>query len=206
MSLFRAPMVVVDTETTGLPSKHPFAEAVEFAAVLLDADGNEVDTWSSLIRPAYTGPEIDGALAVNHITREQLFSQLPAAGLVPSILGWLDTHGGPYVTAFNVAFDREICDRMGLRSLRWASCVMQRAMGIMGPAGVLRPANPHHPAFDERRPWLFPKLSDAAAFFGVTVDGDAHRALTDARTAARVAVAIRRRELGMEQGLPGAAA
>ncbi|MCI0347118.1 MAG: hypothetical protein L0221_17030, partial [Chloroflexi bacterium] len=77
MSLFRAPMVVLDTETTGVPKKHPWAEAIEFAAVLLDPDGAEVDTFSTLIRPAYMGPEIDEALAVNHITREELLSQMP---------------------------------------------------------------------------------------------------------------------------------
>lgn len=53
-------------------------------------------------------------------------------------------------------------------------------------------AEPIELGMDVRR---WPKLSAAAEHYGVAVVGEAHRAETDARTAAGIAIAIRRAEV-----------
>lgn len=192
MTLFRSPIIVLDTETTGIYPRDPWAEVIELAAVLVGCDGREIDTFATFVQPAVLDERAAGALAVNQITPDMLQGQPVAFSAAASFRGWVDSRGGGHVTAFNIVFDRPMCERMGLTSLRWASCVMERSMAVMGPAGVLRNANPRHPNYDPGRPWLWPKLSAAAEWFGVPVVGEAHRALTDARTAAGIMIAIQR--------------
>lgn len=185
--LFRAPMVVLDFETTGF-IRDEWARAIELAAVLLDTTGREVDTWSSLIRPDVLDERASKALAINHIAREELLSAPTLATVAPSFVGWMRTHGDPYVTSFNRAFDEAFAVRSGFR-LRWASCVMLKAMGPMGAAGALQPSKWKAGEFK------WPSLAEAAAFFDVPPMEPAHRALADARRAAAVACAIRAREI-----------
>lgn len=195
--IFRSPILIVDTETTGFPS-HSWAAVVEIGAVLLDCDGSEAAVFESLIRPEVLDSRCDGALAVNKIRREDLAAADPAGVVAPRFLQWAGTvTPHPHWTTFNVAFDRPMMARSGIQTDRWATCVMLRAMDIMGPAGALVPTEPWDRRHDPARPWVFPKLSRAAEFFDVAVAGDAHRALTDARTAAGIAVAIRRRALAV---------
>lgn len=173
--IFRSPLVVLDTETTGLP-RDKWAAVIEIGAVLLDTDGTEVDHWTTLIRPDVLDERAAPALAVNHIDPADLIGQPSTVSALASWRGWLSQHGDPWVTAFNVGFDRPMLERSGWTYDRWASCVMLRSMPVMGVS-------------------RWPRLAAAAEHFGVVPDGDAHRALTDARTAARVAVEIRRREI-----------
>lgn len=190
MPLFKSPLLILDTETTGFPGQH-WSRVVEIAAVLLDTDGTEIGRFESLILPDILDERAAGALAVNHITPEMLADAPPTEEVAARFVGWWKTCGSPWATAFNVGFDRPMCERMTL-DLRWASCIMKRSMEVMGPLGVLRPGK-----FGKQ--WLWPKLSFAAEHFGVSVVGDAHRALTDARTAAGIAIAIRRHALLLEQ-------
>ncbi len=174
--LFRSRLCVLDTETTGLP-RDPWANVVELAAVILDRDGSEIAAWSSLVIPPELDERAAPALEINHLTIEEIRARgVDAFGAAQSFEGWMSQHGSPWVTAYNVDFDREMLRRMGWTSSRWASCVMERAKAEIG---VQR--------------WL--KLSAAAEHYGVAFEGAAHRALTDARVAAGVACAIRRAEL-----------
>lgn len=191
MSLFRAPFVILDTETTGFANV-PWSRVVELAAVRLDLEGQEDGRFECLVRPEIHDHRSAGAERIHGITRAMLQPERLAGDAADAFRSWL---GRMPVTSFNVAFDRVMVERMGLDELRWASCVMERAMAVMGPAGVLRDANRSHPNYDPGRPWLYPRLAHAAEFFGVAVEGAAHRALTDARMAAGVACAIQRREL-----------
>jgi DNA polymerase-3 subunit epsilon len=199
MPLFRSPLLVLDTETTGLDPS--WARVIELAAVLLDTDGTEVAKFEALIKPDILDNRAAGALAVNHITPEMLADAPPTAEVIERFEAWCGFYSGPYATSFNVGFDRRFVEAMPVTSLRWAGCIMLRSMDAMGPAGALRPGR--------GRSWLWPKLSHAAEFYGVTVEGDAHRALTDAApppgsrspsAAAGIAVAIRRRELAAAAG------
>ena len=186
MSILPARLIVLDTETTGFP-RHDWSRVIELGAVALDLDGNEVSSFASLVCPDILDDRATKALEINHIEAHELRSAPPTTRVVPDFRAWAASTGARYVTSFNVGFDRPMVARMGL-DLSWASCVMERAMDVMGPAGAL-PAGPYGG-------WKWPKLSEAAEFFGVAVEGDAHRALTDARTAARIAVAIKRSERG----------
>lgn len=209
MELFRAPICVLDTETSGLP-RQSWASVVELAAVIISPEGEELAHFETFVRPFRLPPDADKALAVSGITREQLATAPEAHTVHRQWTHWMEERGNPWVTSYNVSFDKVMTEeRLGLRKMRWASCIMLRAMAIMGPAGVLRNANPNHPSYNDKCPWLFPSLTDkvvdgrelvgAATFFGVKPDHDqTHRALDDARIAAKVACAIRRLELERE--------
>jgi DNA polymerase III epsilon subunit-like protein len=188
--LFRSPIIVVDTETTGFPGQ-PWAHVIELGAIHLDEEGNEVGTFEALVNPPVFDERADKALEINKIPREAVLVARRTELVLADYATW---HGARFATSYNVAFDRPMVERMGFQ-VRWASCVMLRAMAVMGPANVLRPADPTHPRYERGRPWLWPSLASAAEFFQVQVEGEPHRALTDARTAARVAIEIRRREL-----------
>jgi DNA polymerase III epsilon subunit-like protein len=202
VTLFSSPLLVIDTETTGFPEAS-WSRVIELAAVLLGTDGEEVAVFESFVRPDVLDSRADGALRVNCITAEMLADAPDTDAVRASFWEWLGMtvdplaadQRAPYVTSFNVPFDRAMVERMGLTELRWASCIMDRATRIMGPLGLLRNADPSHPRYDPERPWLWPRLSLAQEHFGVPVVGTAHRALTDARTAAGIACAIRRHEL-----------
>lgn len=187
MSILPARLIVLDTETTGFP-RDDWSRVIELGAVVLDTDGQEVSSFSSLVCPDILDDRATKALEINHIEAHELRGAPVVARVVSDFRSWATSTGARYVTSFNVGFDRPMVARMGLPDLAWASCIMERAMDVMGPAGAL-PAGRYGG-------WKWPKLSEAAEFFGVAVEGDAHRALTDARTAARIAVAIKRSERG----------
>lgn len=176
MKLFSQPLIVLDTETTGIFGKHEWAEPIELGAVALDCEGNEVGRFAEFIRPSVLDERAAEALAINQITPEMLTGADDAMAVGLRFIRFMGDHDCRYVTAYNVAFDRQGAEKMGLE-LQWASCIMDRAKADMR---VSR--------------WL--KLSVAAEHYGVPVVGEAHRAETDARTAAGVACAIRRKEVG----------
>jgi DNA polymerase III epsilon subunit-like protein len=200
VSLFKSPLLVLDFETTGFP-RDSWSRPVELGAVVFNEQGEEIGEFGSLMKPDILDERADGALRVNNITREELMTARTIAEVAELFHDWYGllpdpvapVHRPPYVTSFNVEFDAHFARMMSLNVRGWASCVMVKAMQAMGPAGVLEPANPRHRNYSPDRPWLFPKLSKAATFFGVTVEGQAHRAVTDARTAGRIAVEIARR-------------
>lgn len=191
--IFRSPIIVLDTETTGFPSMG-WAHVIELGAVLLDCDGAELGHFTQVVNPPVLDGRADKALSINGIPREEILAAPNTQTVNSRFLTWAAgaTAVLPFVTAFNVDFDRPMVWRMGL-DLRWASCIMLRAMEIMGPAGELKPADPMHPRYDPSRPYLWPSLAAAGEFFGVPPCEPAHRALSDARRAAGVAIAIQRR-------------
>ena len=177
-----ARIVILDTETTGLP-KHPEASPVEVAAVALDHDGFEVAAFSSLVRPRALGEWALPALELNGLTVAQVEAAPHHVAVAMAVHQWVAMLGDPPATSFNVAFDRLMLERMNLLFGAWDPCIMEAATSIMGQAGKLV----------ERRwgpGWLWPKLHVAAAHFGVTPPEPAHRALSDARTAAGIWCAI----------------
>ena len=201
MTIFRSPILVLDVESTGLLSD-PLARPIDLGAVVLDVDGTEIASFSTLIRPTTWGDGAEKSAKIHGITFDMVKDAPKPAEVCADFRTWREVHGVTWATAFNVAFDRPMTERMGI-SLRWAPCIMLRAMDLMGLAGALRPADPGHPRYEEGRPWLFPPLSprpeadrrgqSACEFFGVEPVTPAHRALSDATTAARVLVEVVRR-------------
>lgn len=191
MTILRRPIVVLDTETTGFPEQ-PWSRVVEVAAVALDVNGNETAHLSELVRPEIHDHRAAGAERIHGLTREVLAGADLAGNVAARLAGFMD---GLACTSFNLAFDRPMLERMGVEraNVMWAPCIMLKAMEVMGPAGVLLPANKSHPRYVPGRDWLWPSLVDTAGFFGVQRIGDPHRALSDARLAAGVLVEIAKR-------------
>ena len=182
--ILRSPVVVFDTETTGF-TKDPDARAWEIAAVLIDRDGTELGSFSAVMRPPVWTRDADAALKIGGVARAEVEAFPPHEEALADLRAWLATIPPDAVyTAFNVDFDRPILARYDIRP-PWGPCVMRAVQGIMGKAGAL-------PVFASGD-YKFPKLSEAATFYSVPAQEPAHRALADARTAALVLVAAKKR-------------
>lgn len=188
LQLFRRPLVIVDTETTGL-LRSPWARPIEIAVVIVDVYGQEARSWSSLVHEANVPAEADHALKINGITREEIASAPPRETALSAFLSWAGGEAPGPATSFNRPFDQGMLDRLAW-PLSWSTqCVMLRACETMSadPNCTIRRMK------NGRIKW--PTLGEAAAYFGVPQNQPAHRALADARTAAGVAVAISRKKL-----------
>lgn len=186
MSLLRQPLLVLDTETSGLP-KHRWAAPIEVACIALDLEGQEWASWESLVRPAVELPsEAEEALRCNHITREQLADAPPLDQVLLDYSEWVRRYelDGVLVSSFNIDFDRTMMNR-----LRWVlpwsdRCIMLEAHRRMN-------ADASYDGFRwDNGELKWPSLSEAAAYFKVAVEEPQHRALGDARTAAGIVRAI----------------
>ena len=195
MDLFRGQRVcVLDTETTGFPGQE-WSHVIELGAVILDPDGSELDSFGHLVIPPVLDERAEPALAINHITAEELrrFGRSPAT-VAGEFADWLWRHQCKFVAAYNRQFDEAMLRKMAGWSevdVRWLNCIMLASMDVMAAAGAAERFSKHG-----RAKW--PKLSASAEFFGVEVTGPAHRAVTDARTAAGVMVAVARRRRAAE--------
>ena len=191
-------IAVLDTETTGFPS-NSLASVIDVGGVIIDlSDGSEVSRFDSLVSPLAWGEWAKPATAIHGLTYDAVKGAPRSSSVAAALVSWLGEHDCWWWTSYNVDFDRPMLRRMGFVTGRWASCIMVRAMQIMGAAGVLRAADPSHPRYREDSPWLFPPLApnpksgtSACEFFGVDPILPAHRALSDARTAAQVLLRIK---------------
>lgn len=155
---------VVDVETTGIGSKHGI---VEIGAVVWES-GQEMAYFSKLCRPAsfHIGGFWPG-LAVNGIEAEEVSLADPEVDVVQRLTIWILAHRPTQLWAYNAKFDRGFLERAGFPSVPWR-CAMEAARGRGIKSG--------------RRA---PKLADCARHFEIEIE-TAHRALSDARTTARV--------------------
>lgn len=189
MTLLRTPVIVLDTETTGIFNKHPFARIWDLAAVVLDVDGSVIDTFEQVILPEVLDDRANDALKIGGVTQEWIREN----GVLESeaILLWgrfLSAHPGAKCTAFNIQFDRPMLKRCGLDDgIDWGPCLMRLAQAEMGPAGAL-------PQWDNGE-YKFPKLSEAATYYAIPQHEPAHRALADAKTAADILLKIQHRKI-----------
>jgi DNA polymerase III epsilon subunit-like protein len=201
MDILRSPIIVLDTETTGLTAD-PDAAPWEIGAVYVNTLGLEQSSFSAVMRPTVLDASMAEALAVGGVTLAEVEAFPPAAQAARSFLEWFDScataYGPPRVTAFNVAFDCPMLERMDIEFDAWAPCIMEAAKRAMGRAKAL-------PWWRGLNDWKMPKLSQAAKFYGVPQQEPAHRALADARTAACIMVAIQRRALAAKAAAKGAA-
>ena len=199
-ALFDAPIVVIDTETTGFLSE-PTAQPVEIGAVCLDATGQTtLGSLSFLIRPKVDDHRHDGtwdwhAKEKTGLTRELVAAHGCSVSAAHDLfLSWWDALGRPQVCAFNNDFDRPMLERLSLMlgDEAWAPCIMLAAMNIMGPAGALRPPPRRAPAGQR---WKWPNAKEAMTFFGVS-GRHRHRAVADARDEALILRAVHQHRLG----------
>lgn len=188
--LFSSQIVVWDTETTGLP-RDSWAAVCDLGAVLVDRSGEIIGEFQCLVLPEVLDERADFALSISGLTPDLLRADgLTVQGALERVGIWrraADPDVPSYHTAFNVGFDKPMMGRMGIDFQDWGPCIMKVAQAEMGKAGAL-------PRFSSGA-YKFPKLSEASAFYGVVQEEPAHRALSDARTAARIMVEIQRRRV-----------
>lgn len=171
-------IIYVDTETSGL---HPSTAVVLEVAGVYAVDGREVDYFQSLCNPGeevLSDPNIDNALEINKITRDELRAAAPLEQVAESFKRFLVRCGlrsGALLSAFNNQFDKKFLavSPWTLDDSLWGPCIMLMAAEAMDPY---------------RKKW--PRLKAAAEHFNLEWDGTAHRALADARMAARVHQAV----------------
>lgn len=186
MSLFSAPIIVLDTETTGF--HQPWARVVDLAGVVVETDGSiRPEPFSCLIHPDILDDRATEALKISGLERDYIASNgiatVYAVGLWRK---WVAAQDTPFLTSFNVGFDRPHIERMGLLEGRWCNCIMLAATEAMGREGAT-------PMRGGKYQWV--SLKKAAPFYGIEQVQPAHRALSDALTAARVMVEIRRQKV-----------
>lgn len=181
-------MIVIDVETTGKQSH--FAHIVEVAAVVLDEHFDEKSHFQQLANPGDDALALasEEAMRVNGLSIEEIKKSASSLAVAHALRGVLEAHPTSKIHAFNNSFDIWFLARepWSVSSKRWGECIMLASMEPMEAEGAL-----------ERFPngkAKWPRLEEAARFFGVPY-GKGHRALDDARAAARVyAEILRRRE------------
>jgi DNA polymerase III epsilon subunit-like protein len=172
-------IVVIDTETT---SQYPErAKILEVAAVIVRNDLIEDRFYNSLVNPGIehlVGAE--GALAVNGLKKEEI-AAAPAEKLVREHFVRFIADAKLPITSFNVHYDKVVLNtnEWATLELEWGECIMLAAQRIMGKAGALP---------FRKGDYKYPNLNEAGRFFGV--GSGTHRAIEDARTAAKVWIAI----------------
>jgi len=159
----QAPVVILDTETTGLDG----AQMCDLA--ILNTRGETL--FNSLIRP--TVPIPDGAIAVHHITNEMVQYAPTLADVWPAIRALLR---GSLIVTYNAEYDRNIflataaAHKMALQAeiVGWR-CAMKAYAQFYGDW------NPRHDSY------RWHKLEMAARQCGIAVDETLHHALADTR-------------------------
>ena len=169
-------VMVLDTETTGIPWRDPWAEIIELAAVVVSPRGKLVGAYSTLVQPQEMGQCIDAALEVNGITRRMLRKAPEPSEVRETFSAFQQRMQAAVSTSYNVAFEKEMCSRFRV-TVTWGDCLMRLARATMRESGMTG-------RFRFR-------LVDAAEFYGVPLpdEGQRHRAYDDAKLAARVLVA-----------------
>jgi DNA polymerase III epsilon subunit-like protein len=158
--------IYVDTETSGL--RPPRAVVLEVGAVATEGD-RELGSFSSLVNPGdavLDSPHSARALQVNQIDPGELRRARRVDEVAADFRGWLMEWGPVSLFAFNTDFDAGFLHQppWSISRMCWGGCVMKTLAG------------------KER----YVKLSKCADRFGLQWEGDAHRALADARMAFRV--------------------
>lgn len=181
-----------DTETTDLPRPHldPSHPAqphlLQFAGIVFDDDGNEIERLITLVRPGHDAVLMSQAYHTHGISLEQAFH----LGCEPSeVFRWFTAKAQQvrWIVGHNVKFDLEIMKTLGARTIGkpWepncaAFCTMSQAMPIVNlpPTAKMVAAGRYHP-----KP---PTLSECINhFFGEKLVG-AHDAAEDVRACIRV--------------------
>src|SRR3989441_11759534 len=156
VSRIAGPIAVIDVETTGLfPFRHD--RVVEVAAVVVQVDGHVEREFVSLVNPARDiGPSSIHGLTSEDLLYAPRFEEI--AGLI------LDTlRGTVAIAAHNVRFDRQFLDSEFSRlGCPLPDCLSICTMRLAGGG----------------------KLAECCRDYDISLEGDAHHALADARAAA----------------------
>lgn len=176
-----SPMIIIDTETSGLFdfSKPADAEGqprlASFAAIYLHPDFTLDREYSRFIKPQGCSmtPE---TTAINGLTNEKLEAEgVPVEEVLSEYNAAIDTH---LVIAFNVQFDSKVMRGEMRRAGQPDRFETTRTACLMRPL-----TNICQIPKARGKGWKFPKLAEAMAHFKLAQEA-AHSALGDARAAA----------------------
>lgn len=167
--------IYIDLETTGTdPEKH---QIIEIGAVAFIGD-KEVAELSELVNPGEAAllAADPRAMDVNQIDLAQVRTARPTEIVAEAFRAFLALHRGT-LHAFPVSFESSFLRKAPWSVASWGDCVMMAARDMMAEEDALPLIN----GAPKR-----PRLGEAAAFFGVTGCGPAHRSLSDARKTGRI--------------------
>lgn len=181
-----APMFCeLDSETTGLLDD-PCARVVEVGAVLVAENGAILDRFESLVRPEILTEEGRRICEeINGIPVEDILAAPRPSDVFPALGRFLLNWSTP-VWAFNLDFDQRMMRRTFCGAddvpdeedpIQWGGCTMEMFGRRFRMTHGKLPQDGSEPRFP---------LWKAIDIAGFGFDGDAHRALTDARAAARL--------------------
>lgn len=166
----------VDLETTGVdPERH---QVIEIGAVVFSG-GKEIAEFSGLVYPGEDALRAADrrALDVNKIDLTQVRSARSTVVMAEAFQAFRAIHRGT-LYAFPVQFESSFLEKAPWHVSGWGDCVMKAVREMMIADNALANGIDGKP----KRP----SLSEAAAFFGVTGCGQAHRSLSDARKTGRI--------------------
>ncbi len=175
--LSRPGLVVFDTETTGLSDTD---EVVEIAAVNLKGEA----VLDTLVQP--TCPVSAEAVAIHGISAEML-ADAPTMGKV--VYSLMDAFkGNAFPVSYNFNFDRQMVVQSVRASFRHNTYIIKSIERLLGDQRqwrcIMETYARYHGAWSERHgSYTWQRLEVAARECQVEVEGDPHRALTDAKTA-----------------------
>lgn len=157
---------VVDVETSGLRPKRD--HLLQLAVVTVDADGNVIDRWTTLVRLRHWWQRV-GPRHIHGISRRRLRRAPSLRAALVELAGRLD---GNVFTAHNADFDAEFIERAASRS--GVDLVIERRVCTLDLSRRLDP---------DRQ--LTHGLAEVCARYGIPLT-DHHDALADATATAAV--------------------
>ena len=129
--------IIIDTETTGLPSSK-YAAPISIGAVAF-ADGHVVDKFTCFVLPTIINTdEYKQAEKIHGISLSELASSgLSPAEAVELFRRWWHGLGKPMLYAFNEPFDSEMLRRIGFDPRGyWGPDIMREAAKRLGKSKV----------------------------------------------------------------------
>ena len=173
----RPEFAVFDTETTGL-SPREGARLLEIGIIRIDADGNELARYETLVDPGRDAGL--GPVDIHGITESMIAGAPSFAEIVGDIA---DIVRGAVLVAHNAPFDTSFLRNEFYQArLNWPKPMVYDTLAA---ARTLLPHLVNH------------KLATVAEHLGVTFAGPAHSALADARVTAGVLIALTERMNGL---------
>lgn len=170
-------LLILDTETTGIPTRDPLSRIVEVAGVIAEWDGSSVvlgATFETLCNPGAIYWDRVGAakaLEICHLTGTDIEQAPPAYRAGDLLRRWIQEHKPDAMTSYGTEFD---FDPMLLGAPEWLECFQYR----IPLAPCLRTL-----AMESRGLTQYQKgyqLNDLLAIHGIPRVGAAHSALSDA--------------------------
>lgn len=175
--------IIPDVETTGRRTYN--SRIVEVAAIVLDHNLAEIERFTTLVNP---GPEAlslaqPKAMEVHKLTADDLKGAPSTENAAIAFQTLLARYPEGVLQAFNNDFDSWFLQQSpwNVPLSRWGECIMKASMDYMDDEGVLE--------LRYNGQAKFPKLSEAAGYFGIQ-SRPTHRAIDDAQVTADILRAI----------------